>query len=64
MLRIYKNYATNINYIGNGLNSYIINTNQGSIISKSFHSSLNYSNNYNYIQNKSLSKKDCKIRFI
>ena len=48
MLRIYKNYSTNINYIGNGSgNNYIINTGYGSKISKSLHSSANYAYNYN-----------------
>ena len=45
MLRIYKNYSTNINYIGNGSgNNFIINTGYGAIISKSMHTSANYSN--------------------
>ena len=45
MLRIYKSSGTN--YIGNGTNNFILNTGTGAIITKSMHSSPNYSNSYN-----------------
>jgi hypothetical protein len=45
MLRVYRNSGTK--YIGNSYNNYILNTGTCGIISKSFHTSPNYSNTYN-----------------
>jgi hypothetical protein len=49
MIKIYQN--SGINYIGTGSNKFIINPGEGSIISSSFHSSPNYSNNSYVISN-------------